>query len=36
MDLVWVVCVMMVGALLVGMVANGVKIFTELILEEDE
>jgi hypothetical protein len=35
MDSAWVVCCLMV-ALLVGMVANGVKIFSELIFEEDE
>jgi hypothetical protein len=35
MDSVWLVCSLMV-ALLVGTVANGVKIFSELIFEEDE
>lgn len=35
MDPVWVVCWFMV-ALVVGTVANGVKIFSELMLEEDE
>lgn len=36
MDSIWIVCWLMVAALLVGTVANGVKIFSELIFEEDE
>jgi hypothetical protein len=36
MDSIWLVSWLVVAAVLVGMVANGVRIFSELMLEEDE